>query len=91
MPAVFQKLFDCVSSVNWLRSAFLPIHWLLCEELNILSFCAVFRSVEPVLKFQASAPASKFFGSNSNIYKFLAPAPEQFGPKNKKKKLVLFV
>jgi len=54
-PAVFQKLFDCVSGVKWLKSsAFLPIHWLLCEELwHSLSFCAFFRPVEPVLKFQS--------------------------------------
>jgi len=57
MPAVFQKLFDCVSGVKWLKSAFLRIHWLLCEELgHSLAFCAFFRSVEPVLKFQALAP-----------------------------------
>jgi len=31
--------------------------------------------------------ASKFFGSSSNIYKLLAPAPEQFAPKNQKKTL----
>jgi len=37
------------------------------------------RAVEPELKF-LWIRASKFFGSCSEIYKFLAPAPERFGP-----------
>jgi len=38
------------------------------------------RAVEPELKFRAPVQASKFFGSGSNLEKFLAPAPERLGP-----------
>ena len=66
MSAVFQKLFDRVSSVNWLKSpAFLPIHWLFCEELShSLAFCAFFLGCGAGTQI-----------SGSGYLNFLAPAP----------------
>ena len=82
MSSVFQKLLDCVSSVNWLKSsACLPIHKLLCEELShSLAFCAFFWAVERVLKFQGQGTWSFWLRLQNKLVQ-----------KIRKKNIVLFV
>ena len=64
------------------------------KSFDILCHSVLFSCLWSQANTQISGSGSRhlnFFGSGSNIYKFLAPAPKQFGLENKKKTCIICI